>query len=103
MWCTATAGTPRDRAIGAPHRCTHQQGADQARACRVGHAVDVLAGTAGLRQAFIEQRQQLAHMVARGDFRHHAAVFGVDMGLRIEGMRQQAPLAVINGNPGLIA
>jgi hypothetical protein len=42
-------------------------------------------------------------MVAGSNFRHHAAVFRMDMGLGIERMREQTTIAVINGDAGLIA
>ncbi len=42
-------------------------------------------------------------MVARGDFRNDSTVLRVDMGLRIQRMREQAELAVVEGDAGLVA
>jgi hypothetical protein len=35
-------------------------------------------------QGLPDQRQQLAHMVAAGQFRHHAAVFGMQGDLAVD-------------------
>ena len=65
----------------ASGRGPYQQGADQARPHGVGHGVDVVAVAVGLFQALVQQRHQFAHVVARGDFRHNATVFGMYVGL----------------------
>ncbi len=67
-------------------RGAHQQGPDQAGPCRIGHATEVRGGHAGLLQGLPDQGQQLAHVVATGQFRHHAAVLGMQGDLAEEGM-----------------
>ena len=57
----------------------------------------------GLGQGLADQRQQLAHVVARGQFGHHAAIFGVQFDLAVQGVREQAALAVVDGHPGFVA
>jgi len=87
---------------------THQQGADQAGAGGIGHPAQVRRSQPGLGQGLAHQRQQLAHMVATGQFRHHAAVVGMQLDLAVQGMGQQAAarrggLPAQQGHPGLVA
>ncbi len=50
------------------------------------------------------ERHQAAHMVARGELRHHSAVGLVHVHLRVHGMGEQPPRrGVIQRHPGLVA
>jgi hypothetical protein len=42
-------------------------------------------------------------MVAGGELGHHAAVFGMQLDLAVEGVGEQTPRAVVNSDAGLIA
>ncbi len=55
----------------------YQQRACQPRSLGVGDPFDILQGAAGFRGYLAGERQDAADMVARGQFRHHAAIFGV--------------------------
>ena len=81
---------------------TDQQRAGQARTLRVGDGVDLGQGDAGLRQGLFQQRDGAADMVARRQFGHYAAILLVHGDLRIEGVRQQAALRVIQGQAGFV-
>ncbi|MNS94906.1 hypothetical protein D3C72_1291380 [compost metagenome] len=85
------------------HRGADQQRAGKARALGEGDGVDVLAGAAGIGQHLFEQRQHTADMVARGEFGHHAPIVAVHGDLRVQRMREQAGLGVVEGQPGFVA
>ncbi len=55
----------------------YQQRADQTGAGSVGDAVDVGFSQPRLREHLLRQRQQLADMIPRGEFRNHAAIAGM--------------------------
>ena len=82
----------------ADHQC-----ADQARACGIGDGIDV----SGLQLRFVhhllDQRQQLASVITRRQFRHHAAELGVHGDLAVEGICKQALVRVVDGDAGLVA
>ena len=84
-------------------RGADQQRPDQPRPRGIGHAADV----AGLRVRFREdaprQRRQPPDVVARGQFRHHAAEFGVNGALRMHGVREQAARGIVDRDAGLVA
>ncbi len=82
------------------HATTHHQRPDEARACRVGDRVRPF--DAGLPQHGPDQRQQHAHVVARGDLRHDAAVHGVRVHLAVQRVRQQAFAAAVQRHTGLV-
>ncbi len=84
-------------------RRAHQQRTHQPRAGGIGHTVDIRQLQPGLRQALAHQRHQLAHMVAAGQFRHHAAVIGVHRHLAVERVRTQAGGGVVHRDAGFIA
>ena len=75
---------------GLRQRRAGQQRADQARARRVGNAAEFSGAGPGRRQGLAHQRQQAAHVVARGQLRHDAAVEPVQVDLAVEAVRQQA-------------
>ena len=69
---------------GTPDRSANQQSTYQAGPGCVSYSVNLLPGASRFLQAFIQQRQGLSNMITGGDLRHHAAIFGMDVGLRIE-------------------
>ncbi len=81
----------------------HQQRPDQAGAGGEGDAADVAAPNPRLRHRLPQQRHHPAHMVARGQFRHHPAVLGMQRHLAVEDVRQQAAFAMVEGDTGLVA
>ena len=97
-------GTPGQ---GTGHAGPHQQGADQAGTGRIGHAIDVLEGQIGFGQGLSDQRQQLAHVVAAGQFRHNAAVLGMQGNLAVNRVGTQSgrprQARVVHGHAGFIA
>ncbi len=91
----------RPRHAGADQQC-----ADQAGTGRIGHAVDITYTQAGVGQGLAHQRQQLADVVAAGQFGHHTTVFGVQRDLAVDRMGTQGRAAgqvgVIHRHAGLI-
>ena len=79
--------------------------ADEAGACGGGHCVDVIEADAGFRHGFGHDPVQHGDMGAGGDFRHHAAEFGVLVNLRAddvgEDFRRLRPAH--NGGGGFVA
>ena len=55
-----------------------------------------------LLQGFLDQRYDLAHMIARRELGHHPAVFSVQRYLAIQCVSQQALLTVIQRNTRFI-
>ena len=55
-----------------------------------------------LRQRMLEQRDRAPDMVARRQFRHHAAVLLVHRHLRVQGVGQQAALRVVEREAGFV-
>ena len=86
----------------AHHRADHQS-ADQAGARRERHRIDVHRTAAGVVEERVQQRHDLAHVVAGCEFRHHAAVQGVQFDLAVEGVGEQAGARVVEGDAGLVA
>ena len=82
---------------------SHQQGPDEARACRVGHAVNRLPAGPGIGQRLANQGQKPANMVAGGQFGHDAAIGLVHRNLAVQTMRQQAQIGVIDRHRRLVA
>jgi hypothetical protein len=69
----------------------------------VGNCIDFTARGAGPLQYFFEQRQGTPDMVARREFRYHAAILPVHRNLRMQGVRQQAALRVVERESGFVA
>jgi hypothetical protein len=46
--------------------------------------------------------KQLADMVAGGQLRHHAAKAGMQLHLAVDGLREQASVAIVDGDTGLV-
>ena len=74
----------------APQRRAGQQGADQTGARGVGHAIQLACRGVGLCKCLTDKGKQPLHMVARGQFRHHAAVQPVQVHLAEQLVREQA-------------
>ena len=82
---------------------TDQQRAGQSRPFGVGDGLDVVQGAAGLLQDLPGQRQYAPDVIARSEFRHHPAIFGVHRHLRVQRMGEQAALGMVQSNAGFIA
>jgi len=87
----------------ARHARPHQQSAGEPRTLRKGDAIEVSQCAPTLGKHLTGQWQQTPDVVARRQFRHHAAIFVVHGDLRIQGVRQQALRAVIQRDTGFIA
>ncbi len=85
------------------HGGSHQERAGESGPLRVGDEVDVCERTPGLGERLARKRQDAADVVARGEFRHHAPVEGVQVDLRMQGVAEHAALAVVERNAGLVA
>jgi N6-L-threonylcarbamoyladenine synthase len=88
--------------LAARDRRADEQGARQARTLRVRDGIDVGRRDIRSLQRLLQQGDRAADMVARGQFRHHAAIFLVHRHLRVQRMRQQAPACVIQGQAGFV-
>ena len=66
-----------------PDGSADQQRAYQARPGGISHAVDIGRSQVGLFQRRLNQRHGFAHVIAGGQFRHHAAVVGVQLHLAV--------------------
>ena len=84
-------------------RGADQQRARQARAFRVGNSGELLQATAGLLQQSAGERQQAPDVIAGGELRHHAPIVGVQPRLGVEHVSEQAAVAVVERDPGLVA
>ena len=79
----------------------HQQGAVQARASRVGDAVQVIQGEAGLFKDTVQHGQDVSLVRPGGKFRHHAAILGMNvLGSRELGHELRTTQ---HGNAGVVA
>ncbi len=87
----------------ARHAGPHQQCPDQAGSRRIGNPVNGLQREPGPGQGLLDHRQQARDVVARGEFRHHAAMRGMNGHLAENPVRDQAPVAVVDGHRGLVA
>ncbi len=87
-------------AFGEVHR--HQEGSDEAGAVGHGDGVDLLPGDPRLRQSPVRQGGDGLHMLPGGDFRHHAAVEGVNVHLGQDGVGADDAAILHHGGGGLI-
>ena len=83
---------------GAGHQCT-----DQARPRGIGHAAKLLQTDSGPLDDRLGQGQQITNVVARSQFRHHAAIFRMEFNLAVQYVGEQTALAVIDREAGFIA
>jgi len=79
-----------------------EQGVGQSRPLRRRHGVELLNGNARLAQRGLRDGQKIFQVFARGEFRHHAAVFRVQLDLRGDDVGQDFPVAH-DGGAGFIA
>ena len=87
----------------ASEASTDQQRAGQPWSFGVGHRIHIGQWYAGLLQRAVQQWQQAADVIARGQLRHHAAIGVMQGHLRMQRMREQAALAVIERQAGFVA
>jgi hypothetical protein len=80
-----------------------QQRADQARSGGVGDAVELPQVDTGVGQQRPQQGDGAAQVVARGQFRYHAAVLRVQRHLTVQGVAEQAAPAVVQAETGFVA
>ena len=83
---------------GTPDRSANQQSTHQAGPRCVSYSVNLLSCAGCFLQAFIQQWQGLSNVVTGGDLRYHAAIFGMNVSLRIKRMGQQAQFTIVNGD-----
>ena len=88
-------------ALGKTHR--HQHGADKAGGVGHRHGVDVLFRKPRMGKSLIREARNGLHMLAGGDLRHHAAVEGVHIRLRKNGVGQHSPAVPHHRHGGLVA
>ncbi len=83
-------------------------GADQQRARKpgslgVGDCVQILQFATAACEYFAGERHDTADVVARGQFRNHAAVGLVHRDLRVQCVRQEAGPVLVEREPGFVA
>ena len=88
---------------GLRHARPHQQRAGEPGPAGVGHGVDVRGGQPGLGQGLAQQQRQAADVVARGELGHYPAIGRVQVDLRVQAVRAQAGLGVVDRHAGLVA
>lgn len=87
---------------GFGHARAHEQRARQARAGSVGHRIDIGRAQARLGERLLEQHGQAADVIARGELGHHATIRGVQVDLRVQPVREQAGIGVVDRDAGFI-
>jgi len=101
MHADARDAQPAGEPLGDP-RADHP-GADETGPGRIGDAVDIGRSQPGAGQHLGHQRQDAAHVVPRGQFRHHAAVGAVHVDLAVERVGEQTALAGIDRDASFVA
>ncbi|MBV6418065.1 MAG: hypothetical protein CMLOHMNK_02845 [Steroidobacteraceae bacterium] len=86
----------------ARERGAGQQRTDETGTRRAGDAVDVTAIRTGRRERLAHERHEAAHMIARGEFRHDAAIEAMQVDLRMQDMREQSATLVEDGDGAFI-
>jgi hypothetical protein len=102
-WCTGISGTSKRQGRGLGEIHAHQHGADKARGVGHGHGVYIGSRHAGHIQRPLGEPGDDLHMAACRDFRHHAAVYGVQIRLRKHLIRQHIPSVLHHGDGCLVA
>ena len=87
----------------AGHRGADQQRTGQARSLRVGDRIDGIRLQTGFGKHLLQQRNGAPDVIARGQFRHHAAIRLVHGDLGMQRMRPQTELRVVQRNAGFVA
>jgi hypothetical protein len=103
MWCTADRRNAQAPGQRAAEGGAHQQRAEQPGPGGVGYGVQVGQALVRLAEHLLDQRNQLAHVVAGGELRHHAAVVGVQFHLAVQRVGQQPALGVVQRHTGFVA
>lgn len=80
---------------------TDQQCRGQTRSLRGGDGVYLRANDTGLGQSGTRHGQEVLQMFARGEFGHHAAVFGMNLDLRGNGVGQNGAITH-DGSAGFV-
>ena len=93
---------PGERQAGRDAGANHQR-TNQPRPGGVSDTGDFFCADLAALEYLLDKLWQLSYMVARGQFRHNATKFPVQVHLTVQKMRQQASLAVVQRNGGLIA
>ena len=88
---------------GLRQRRAGQQRADQAGTRRIGDAAEFRRPGPGRRQGLAHQGQQAAHVIARGQLGHHAAVQPVQVDLAVESCASRPRIVVEHRHGALIA
>ena len=70
---------------------------------RVGDPIEIVEPATGFGDHAFGQRHDAPDVVARRELGHHAAVGLVHRDLRVQRVREQAPRAVVDGEPGFVA
>ena len=81
----------------------HEQRAGQPRPVGHGHRVDLVEAAGCARQRLVQHGDHRLHVLARGQLRDHAAVFGVQLDLRRDDVRANAPAVLDDRHGGLVA
>ena len=81
---------------------TDEQGDGQSRPLRGGNGIELRGGNSGFAQCGLRDGQKIFQMFARGEFGHNAAVFGMQLNLRRNGVRQDFSVTH-NRGAGLVA
>ena len=96
-------GHPQAVGHGLGEAESHQHGPDEPRGIGDGHGVNVLPGAVGVRQGLFRQGRNHFNMLAGGQLRYHAAVQGVEVCLRGNGIGQHPPSVLHHCHGGLVA
>ena len=99
----ADDGFVQHKADGVCIRRADQQRACQSGAGGAGNRVHIVQRASGIVQHFFGQWHDATNMVARGQFGYHAAVGNVHVDLRMQGVREQAALIVVQRHAGFVA
>ena len=89
-------------ARGGPGRAD-QQRTGQSRALRERDRIDFRQRYVAFLQHLLQQRNRASHMVARGQLGHDTTILFMHGDLRVQRMRKQAALAVIQREAGFVA
>ena len=87
----------------ASQRGTDQQCPHESWPGGVGNAAEVAGRQTRLVQYLVDQLRGLADVIARGQFRHHAAVLCVQVDLAVQTLGDDSARRVVDGDAGLVA
>ena len=80
-----------------------QQCADQAGARCIGNTDQIGDTEARLSESLANQRDEFAHVITRGQFRHYPTIIGVHADLAVQRVREQAAGRIEDRHTGLVA